>query len=293
MPTTFLNGISIHYLQLGRGPDVILVHGLATNLAFWGLAIAPLLSRHFRVTLFDLRGHGHTSMPLSGYSSREMVGDMHALFEHLGLSQVHLVGHSFGGKLILSYAIAHRPRVLSLTLADAVVPALFPAAGLAGGRVRVLATHGQPDHRARLLARERTAADSVDLLTDLAAVTRNGAEMRSAANGWFVPFALWNGRGAAGPQWRQLVETTTALAELKADEGATVDDLRTIGQPVLLLFGERSRYRPLGRALRGMLSNSTFVIVPKAGHFYPLLKPKLFADRVLAFLHGLAGTATA
>jgi pimeloyl-ACP methyl ester carboxylesterase len=220
-----------------------------------------------------------------------MVGDMQALFDHLRLAQVHLVGHSFGGRLILNYAIAHSARVLSLTLADAVVPAVFPASGLRSGRAWLLATRTGPVKHMHRLGRERSAADSLALLSDLAGELVR--DVPDASKGAFLPFALWNARGGAGPQWHRLVQTTTALAELEADPGATSDELRTIRQPVLLLVGEWSRYRPISHALHGILSNSTFILIPKVGHFHPWLKPKVFADSFLTFLQSQPGPARA
>ena len=85
MPTATVNQIALHFLQIGTGPDVVMVHGLAANLAFWNLAIAPALAQSFRVTTYDLRGHGRSDMPPSGYTMRDMVGDLHPQISHSAL----------------------------------------------------------------------------------------------------------------------------------------------------------------------------------------------------------------
>lgn len=127
MPRATVNDVSIHYQQAGHGPDLVMIHGLFGNLAFWYLSVLPALVRDFRVTLYDLRGHGYSDMPRSGYTSSHMAADLKELLDHLGVKQAHLVGHSFGGAVALHFAVLHPIHVLSLTLADARVPSLQPA----------------------------------------------------------------------------------------------------------------------------------------------------------------------
>ncbi|MFL5542204.1 MAG: alpha/beta fold hydrolase, partial [Longimicrobiaceae bacterium] len=122
MPRALVGGVHLHYAQTGRGPDLVMVHGLGANLAFWGLRIAPLLAREFRVTSYDLRGHGRSAAPPAGYTCADMAGDLLGLMEHLELAPAHLVGHSFGGGVALLAAALRPERVRTLVLADAIVP---------------------------------------------------------------------------------------------------------------------------------------------------------------------------
>ena len=62
MPKIDANGISQHYLTVGRGPDVVMLHGFLGNLAVWHLNIVPELRAEFRVTAVDLRGHGYSEV---------------------------------------------------------------------------------------------------------------------------------------------------------------------------------------------------------------------------------------
>ena len=63
MPFANLSGARIFYQQIGQGPDLVFLHGLAANHAFWFTRIAFALKQRFRLTLYDLRGHGRSSMP--------------------------------------------------------------------------------------------------------------------------------------------------------------------------------------------------------------------------------------
>ena len=68
MPTVHVNGVKLNYLRLDEGDasgreDLVMIHGLATNMAFWYFPYAVPLAKRFRITLYDLRGHGRSPLP--------------------------------------------------------------------------------------------------------------------------------------------------------------------------------------------------------------------------------------
>ena len=84
MPIAKVNGVALNYLQLDDSDgaareDLIMVHGLATNMAFWYFNYGVPLSKKFRVTLYDLRGHGRSEMPDTGYTPATLGQDLGAL----------------------------------------------------------------------------------------------------------------------------------------------------------------------------------------------------------------------
>src|SRR5262249_200893 len=98
MPHVELEGLKFHYQQSGKGPHVVLRHGFTGNLAMWLLSgIVPSLANRFRVTTYDLRGHGASDAPPTGYTSRDMAADLARLADALQLGPALMVGHSFGG----------------------------------------------------------------------------------------------------------------------------------------------------------------------------------------------------
>src|SRR5258706_8468964 len=101
MPKVLANGIQQHYQMRGEGPDVVLLHGVTSNLAVWYNGVLPVLSSEFRVTAYDLRGHGLSDLTPNGYSSRDMSEDLHGLLDALEIRDAILVGHSFGGAIAL------------------------------------------------------------------------------------------------------------------------------------------------------------------------------------------------
>ena len=79
--TLLPSGIRLHSQQVGEGPDMVMVHGITGNLAVWHLHLAPALSDHFRVLTYDLRAHGYSDAPPTGYSLDAMTQDLLELLD--------------------------------------------------------------------------------------------------------------------------------------------------------------------------------------------------------------------
>jgi pimeloyl-ACP methyl ester carboxylesterase len=126
MTTLLATDIPLHHLCDGQGEDVVMIHGLGANLAFWYMGIAKEIATNFRVITYDLRGHGRSRMQESGYTLNSMGDDLDALLDHLGVTRAHIVGHSFGARVALAYTIRRPERVASLTVADTQVSCLQP-----------------------------------------------------------------------------------------------------------------------------------------------------------------------
>ncbi|MEU8277209.1 alpha/beta fold hydrolase [Microbispora bryophytorum] len=118
MSTAFVNGITINYELEGEGPEtVVLVNGLADDLATWEAQVPALLDAGLRVLRFDNRGIGASDKPAGPYTSRLLADDAKALVDHLGLTGIHLAGVSMGGMIAQEYALAYPDDLKSLTLA--------------------------------------------------------------------------------------------------------------------------------------------------------------------------------
>lgn len=104
---TQTNGINLHYLNHpGEEPPIIITHGLSANAHFFdGLAASSLPNRLLAV---DLRGRGLSDKPETGYSMADHAADIIGLMDNLGLEDVILAGHSFGG-LLTCYLAANFP----------------------------------------------------------------------------------------------------------------------------------------------------------------------------------------
>ncbi|GAB3508252.1 alpha/beta fold hydrolase [Amycolatopsis cihanbeyliensis] len=128
MPELLVNGLRTNYQTLPVDPaaeSVVFIHGMGTDsLASFYLTLAsPVAAAGVNVISYDLRGHGKTERPLSGYTLKEFVADLDDLLRQVaGDRPVHLVGNSFGGTIAYSYAWTYPERVRSIVCIEAEPP---------------------------------------------------------------------------------------------------------------------------------------------------------------------------
>lgn len=122
MPYALTNGVTTYYRQEGQGPAVVLIHGHSAHLAMWRYQVRPLVAAGFRVLRYDVRGHGRSQAPETGYRWEEYAADLRGLLDHLGHDRAHLVGISMGGGIALEFALESPQRISSLTLVDSALP---------------------------------------------------------------------------------------------------------------------------------------------------------------------------
>lgn len=104
------DGVRLAYRDLGSGRPLVLVHGLGIDGRIWDYQM-PALADRFRVIVPDMRGHGESDKPDSGYSLETLTGDVDTLVTELELDDVVLVGWSLGGYVGAMYG-AGRPSAL-------------------------------------------------------------------------------------------------------------------------------------------------------------------------------------
>ena len=94
-----VNGLRLHYAEAGPagGDPVLLVHGWPQHWYCWRRVIPLLADRGFRVIAMDLRGYGWSDAPDTSYSKEEFADDVLGVVRGLGLEDVRLVGHDWGG----------------------------------------------------------------------------------------------------------------------------------------------------------------------------------------------------
>ena len=97
----------------GEGDAIIFLHFSGANLIMWQRAI-PYFQDRYRLILVDLRGHGKSDKPETGYHIDEMARDVIGIMQHLKLERAHIVGSSLGAEVGLSLAANDPGKVLSL-----------------------------------------------------------------------------------------------------------------------------------------------------------------------------------
>jgi pimeloyl-ACP methyl ester carboxylesterase len=118
-------GLRFHVQQLGQEtgtPTLVFVHGLVMDKlsSFYYTLAAPLARDGIRTILFDLRGHGLSARPETGYSPRDSALDLLAILDELGIREpVYLLGNSYGGVVAMHTALKDPARVAGVIVVEA------------------------------------------------------------------------------------------------------------------------------------------------------------------------------
>ena len=108
--TVEVGGNRLRYIKSGKGPTLVLLHTLRTQLDLFE-KIVPELSKHFTVYAFDYPGHGYSDIPTAPYDAAFFTKAVEGFLDRLDLRDVTLAGVSIGGSLALILAARHNPRV--------------------------------------------------------------------------------------------------------------------------------------------------------------------------------------
>lgn len=270
MPKVFANGINIHYQRVGNGPDLVMLHGLTGNLAVWHLTIVPLLRRQFRITTVDLRGHGYTDMPPTGYTTGDLADDLEGLLDALEIDRAYIVAHSYGADAALNFALRHPERVVKLAVVEATMPALLhlrKREDWEGWRYwsEVLEGFGMevpPEKR-----------------TDIDFMIRLSLQVPKV-------YGPATGRARKPEPVLRLLDTTTMVSDYEVVGDMTLESVARITTPTLLVYGDGTAYMGTFRFLADNLPNrETFLLPPTpwGGHFGPLEQPELLVEHINSF----------
>jgi pimeloyl-ACP methyl ester carboxylesterase len=257
----------LYYEVCGEGPMLVFAHGLGGNHMSWWQQV-PHFSPRYTCVTFSHRGFSPSSAPPGGPDPAEYAGDLAALVDHLGASDIAIVAQSMGGWTALDYALAHPARVRALVMASTggslAWPALpFPEPNrIADWRrkseetSRDLFARGLHPASGERMAREQPAAHFLYREID-------------ALNGDLDKMAL---RG-------KLAATLTR----------PLDTLRTLAVPTLWLTGEEDIVYPpfVSDALAPLMPNAQVVCVKQAGHSVYFERPAEFNRAIDAFLAGV------
>lgn len=252
--------MTIHFEDSGYGDAIVLVHGHATDNRVWDDLTATLANARYRVVRPDLRGHGTSEAPETGYRYEDHVADLTALIGHIGVGPVHLVGHSLGGGIALLYALEYPTRVRSLVLISPTLPGYSYSDEFSTftEHLRVAARNQGP----------RAMIEQVYLPHPLFDGIRSQPErfdkLRSIMLDYKAPDYLSNDPPSAPPQ---------------ASEG-----LERIAAPTLIVSGENDPedFRLIADILATSIPNAEKQTLPEAGHIAPMEQPdevqRLLAD---------------
>lgn len=266
MPIATINGLEQHYEEVGQGSPVVLIHGMGLDLRMWDEQV-PALARHFSTIRYDVRGHGRSAKPPTGYRD-EHFEDLRHLLDHLRIDRAHLVGLSMGAEIAVGFTLRHPERVRSLIAVDPYVAGYryrhwaFKTVwtiARAEGPKRAVAYWITDPIFAAAMRRPEVAARLREIVADHSGV-------------------MWADRGVypkeAGPR-----------------PPSDFERLEAITVPTLVVCGEHDLpdFRTIADGVAARVPGARQVTVPDAGHMSPMEQPAAVNWAVVQFLLEIEG----
>jgi pimeloyl-ACP methyl ester carboxylesterase len=261
-----VHGHRVSYRTAGRGPVLLLLHGIADSSQTWA-PVTAALARRYTLVAPDLLGHGDSATPRGDYSLGAHANGVRDLLTALGHGRVTVVGHSLGGGIAMQFAYQFPERCERLVLVSSgglgrEVHLLLRAAALPG------AEYVLPLLSSRHAVRVGRSVGAVLGRVRL----RPGGDLDALARGW----ASLDSQGSR----QAFLHTVRAVIEPTGQRVNAGDRLYLAAAlPTLIVWGERDSIIPLehGRAAHAAMPGSRFVVFPGAGHMPHVDEPERFA----------------
>jgi pimeloyl-ACP methyl ester carboxylesterase len=252
MPKLDRDGVKIHYEVHGSGPTLLLTHGYSSTSTMWNGQI-DALSKHHKLVLWDMRGHGQSDYPEdpAAYSEALTISDMAALLDEVGATSAIVGGLSLGGYMSLAFYRSHRERVRALLIIDT------------GPGFK------KDDARDAWNKRAHDTGDRFE--REGLAVLQSLSRERSSVSH----------RDASGL-------ARAARGMLTQRDASVMESLPTIRVPALVIVGaDDTPFLAASEYMAAKIPGAKKVIIPAAGHAVNIDQPQAFVEAVLPFLDGL------
>ena len=286
------NGVLIYTTSLGQGDPLVIVHGGPGASHDYFLPYLLPLARHNRLVFIDERGSGKSERleDVSKYTVENMVEDVEAVRQALGLGRINLLGHSFGGVLAQAYALKYQPNLSHLVLCST-----FHSTKALNEVFRQMKAKMPPELRARIDKAE--AAGLYGHGKDYQKNRYTNDYMIAAWGEGYFPYLYQNHPDAdydpissGNMSWDLYREMWGSHGEFVVDGNLTsvehADRLKTLTVPTLITVGDHDECDPsVAREMNALIPGSKLVVLPKSGHMTFVDQPGLFLAAVDDFLH--------
>jgi pimeloyl-ACP methyl ester carboxylesterase len=259
----------ICYVEAGKGPPLILIHGFLVSHKDW-LPALPLLAERFRVIAVDLPGHGDSGRPSPAvvrYDANHLASCVRGAMQALGVERATVVGHSTGAKIAATLAAQWPQAVERLVLADAQgLPQPLPLLG----KLLTLPGLGRPLFRNLYTRATIRMYFKGDVFRDPRHVTDELVD-----EVWRC-FSLPGSKDALYAIFQRTIRPDPLFGD---------QVLRRITCPVRLLWGEFDKIYPLALAdtFRQFLPQATLGVLKGVGHAIPVEAPTETAREIIEF----------
>ncbi len=268
MPILSSNNTTIYYEyqepeQVNDKPVLVFIHGLSLDLRFWDHFRNYFLTKGYKVVVYDLRGHGKSGVPRSGYGIGRRIEDLKNVLEELKIrDNVVLIGHSLGGSEVVNFAVQNPAYIKGMILIDTWITGFKP-------------TENSPMmFNANKVAQTKSVQAAIEGfrelgLFDLKVETKESSDLLKKMQKDH-PGGLWlDDRSIRDPSFKALDK---------------LDEIRKI--PTLILVGEEDfeDFQRIADLLDETLSKSTKKVIQGVKHLGPLDKPGEIAAMMLGWL---------
>jgi pimeloyl-ACP methyl ester carboxylesterase len=265
-----VGGNRLRYIKTGKGPTVVLLHTLRTQLDLFEKIVAEL-SNHVTVYALDYPGHGYSAIPKARYDAAFFTETVEGFLEKLDLRDVTLAGVSIGGSVALILAGQRNSRV-----------------------ARVIAINPYDYAKGRGLARSSLIGWLITSAARLAVVGETVMRLRNffiisailrggVAGADSIPPALMKEMNRVGNRPGHYRAFLSLLRNAASWEAATKEYGR-IDVPVLLMWGDRDWAQPSEREHdRALIPNAQMTTLERGSHFLPLDRPLELSKAIVSF----------
>ena len=248
----YIDNLKVNYKIAGQGQPILILHGWGGSSDSWLRVSKILVKQGYKIVIPDFPGFGRSITPKTVWDIKDFAKWVNELTNSLGLEKFFLLGHSFGGRVAIKFAVNYPKKIKSLILCASA--GIKPKSGLKTRVIFRLAKIGNAVFTPRILTR-----------------------FKDGARNLFYIFL----------RHRDYVKADGTMKETikKVLEEDLLPDLSKIKIKSLIIWGKNDKLVPVKYAyiFKEKIKNSKLKILPKIGHSPHLEVPKKLSKLVLDF----------
>ena len=261
-----INGVNIYYETFGDKKSetcIAFFNGVAMTTMNWALIYPTFEALGWRIILHDFKGQLKSAKPPGPYTFKAHANEAKALFEHLGVSRVHIIGISYGGEVAMKFAIAHPEMVASISVINSVSETDMLLTAFVQNWKTLCDTK---DGEAFFLGMMPSVYGEAFLAQNDEVHVKRAKTMAKIPNEFF--------------------EGQKVLYDTFLSDVYITDQLHQIKCPALIICGEKDILKPpkFSKIIADNIPNAEYLTLPDCGHAAIFEKPEELKSAILGFI---------